>query len=42
VVPGTSTITITPPGATSCTLDQPITDWRIDPDVFTRAVANCQ
>jgi hypothetical protein len=42
VVAGSTTITLTVPAGHSCAPEQDITDWRIDANVFSVLVFNCQ
>jgi hypothetical protein len=42
VVAGTTTITPSAPPGKSCVITPAITDWRIDPNVFTFVDAVCQ
>ena len=40
-VAGTTTITVTTPSGKTCTPDQAITNWRVDPNVFTWVIYTC-
>jgi hypothetical protein len=42
VTAGTTTVTANPPTGKTCTADQAITNWRVDANVYTWVVFNCQ
>jgi hypothetical protein len=42
VAAGMTTVTLHPVSGSGCQLDPPFTNWRVDADTFTRAVAQCQ
>ena len=42
VVAGTTTVTASAPAGKTCTPAQAITNWRVDPNVFTWVVFDCQ